>query len=123
MRIVKTSIFTVVALMLGVAMVADADAHGRHRHRSSVHFGISVGAPAFWYAPPYYYRPYYYPYYPPAVVVPSEPTMYIERNAPPAPAAPASSYWYYCPDSQTYYPYVKECAGPWQRVVPQPPPS
>jgi len=37
-----------------------------------------------------------------------------------AQAAPAqSSYWYYCAESKTYYPYVKECPGGWQRVTPQ----
>jgi len=34
---------------------------------------------------------------------------------------PAPSYWYYCPDSATYYPYVEQCASAWQRVTPTPP--
>jgi hypothetical protein len=39
-------------------------------------------------------------------------------------AAPAQqAYWYYCPESKAYHPYVKHCPGGWQRVVPQPPPS
>lgn len=55
----------------------------------------------------------------------------------PAPvAAPAATYvqpavplatpqqqadWYYCADSQSYYPYVRECAVGWQRVPATPP--
>ena len=29
-----------------------------------------------------------------------------------------SGYWYYCPASKTYYPYVKSCEEPWQAVQP-----
>jgi hypothetical protein len=27
-------------------------------------------------------------------------------------------YWYYCYDSNSYFPYVKECASEWERVTP-----
>ncbi|MGQ0751749.1 MAG: hypothetical protein ACT4PS_14545 [Betaproteobacteria bacterium] len=92
-------------------------AHGGH-----VRFGVLIGGPGFWYAPPpyYYYPPYYYP---PVVTVPATPPVYIERNDTAGAERPASSYWYYCRDSKTYYPYVKECASPWQRVEPRPPGS
>ena len=30
-----------------------------------------------------------------------------------------ASYWYYCKDLKTYYPYVKNCPSGWQQVVPQ----
>jgi hypothetical protein len=82
---------------------------------------VAIGAPAFWYYPPpyYYYPPYYYP---PVVTVPATPPVYIERDTAGA-ERPASSYWYYCADSKTYYPYVKECASAWQRVEPRPPGS
>src|SRR5262245_25191428 len=93
--------------------------HGRHFHGQRG-FGVFVGVPWFiggWgYASPYYYPSSAYyptaPYYPPA---------YIEQ----APALlPAPAYWYYCPDTRAYYPYVKECLGGWQQVIPQaPPPS
>lgn len=85
-------------------------------HHGHVHFGFFVGAPFYpwWYYPPY--PPYYY--YPPVVTVPVAPT-YVEQGG--ARAAPAtSSYWYFCQDSKTYYPYVKECPGGWQRVTPRP---
>jgi hypothetical protein len=65
--------------------------------------------------PPAVYPPAYYPpaqtYYPPA------PT-YVP--APPAPVVQA--YWYYCPALGNYYPYVRDCPGGWQPVLPQPMP-
>jgi hypothetical protein len=27
-------------------------------------------------------------------------------------------YWYYCSDSNSYFPYVKECVSEWERVTP-----
>jgi hypothetical protein len=33
---------------------------------------------------------------------------------------PVTSYWYYCADSQTYYPYVRDCASAWLKVIPPP---
>jgi hypothetical protein len=102
------------ALALGAAFATPALADGR------VHFGISVGVPAYY---PYYYRdPYfYYPPPPQVVVVPSSPPTYIERNDSAASEAPASTdWWYYCAESKAYYPYVKHCPGGWQRVAPQP---
>lgn len=129
------------AVLCGVAAATAADAHGRGR--GGAHFGLFLGAPLFFpyyapsyygpsYYPPAYYPPAYYPryYYPPTVLAP--PQVYIEQGAPaaagpaPAPSAQSSTaYWYFCTDSQTYYPYVQQCATPWQQVVPQssPPPS
>jgi hypothetical protein len=90
---------------------------GSAAHAGGVRFGVNIGFPLFfpgWYYPP---PPYYYP--PPVVAMPSSPPVYIERSD--AQAAPTSeAYWYYCADSQTYYPYVKECPSPWQRVSPRP---
>jgi hypothetical protein len=97
-------------------------AHGGGR----VHFGVVIGNP-YWgpwgYPPPPYY--YYPPYYPPIVVERQAP-VYIEQApaavATPAPAAaPApQNFWYYCAAGKGYYPYVKECPGGWQKVLPQP---
>ena len=95
-------------------------------HHGGVRFGLYVGVPIgapYWYYPPYSY-PYSYPYYyPPTVMTaPSSPPIYIEQGGAPqsAPAQAQQSYGYYCADSKTYYPYVKECPGGWQRVLPQP---
>ena len=120
---------------LGISVVADANAdrgrHGRH-HSHGVGVSLVIGAPALYYpAPyyrPYYYGPAYYPYYPsyyPPVVIREQPTVYVEQ-APavaPGPSTSGEAYWYYCPNSRAYYPYVSQCAGPWQRVAPQPPPA
>jgi hypothetical protein len=92
-----------------------------------VRFGFYVGAP--FYGPAYYpygpYYPYRAPYYayPPVVVAPSQPPVYVEQGAAPAPitSAAADGNWYYCADSNAYYPYIKECATGWQRVPAQPP--
>ena len=126
MRFVKAAALLMVALS-GAMTAAPAFAHGDH-----VSLGLAIGwpgyggpgywGPGYWngyWGPGWYYPPYYYPYYYPPVV-PSSPPVYIERGDA---SERADSYWYYCPDSKTYYPYVKECASPWQRVPPRPPNS
>jgi len=79
-----------------------------------------VAAPLFYYPPPAYYpAPAYLP---PAAVIP--PSQYIEQAPSPEASTPDAStqqYWYYCAESNAYYPYVKECPGGWQAVPPQPP--
>jgi hypothetical protein len=102
MRLVA-AIFAVGLLGTGSAW---AHEHGR------VHFGFYLGAPWDW--PGYYYPPPYY--YPPVVTVPAAPPVYIERDS----EVPKSNYWYYCAAAKSYYPYVKECPGGWQKVAPQP---
>lgn len=96
---------------------------GGFRHGRHVRLGVVVGVPVFWpgfYYPPAYY--YYPPYYPPVVAAPFSPPVYIEQGD--AQAAPEQSpaYWYYCAESNSYYPYVEQCLAGWQRVAPQPPP-
>ena len=139
----------IIALLLGAVASEFALAHGG-RGRSSVSFGVFVGAPAFaygyyprpffgpaFYPAPFYYPPVYYPpvYYPPVVVTPPAPPVYIEQGVPqqqyqpapqqvqPAPQSSQENTWYYCAEAQAYYPYVKQCAGGWQRVAPQQPPG
>jgi hypothetical protein len=59
------------------------------------------------------------------VIERSAPTVYVEQPAmapaAPAPAPAPTNFWYYCGASKAYYPYVKECPGGWQKVLPQPP--
>lgn len=102
-----------VALACLLAGNAWAD-RGYWHPRSSVQFGVYLGGP--WVYPPYYPYPVYMP---PVVVAPAPPPVYIERQQPAPQLEPG--YWYYCNEAQAYYPYVKECPGPWQRVAPQPP--
>jgi hypothetical protein len=35
-------------------------------------------------------------------------------------SGPASTYWYYCVDAKSYYPYTQQCPGGWLTVVPSP---
>lgn len=124
-----------IAAMLGAAglMTTESALAFGHGYRgypgSHVRFGVYVGAPlvvgGYWgspyYASPYYYSPAYYP--PTVVTVPVSPPTYVEQPTAvaPAQAAPQPGYWYYCAESRSYYPYVNQCPGGWQRVSPQPP--
>ncbi|MGF1644371.1 MAG: hypothetical protein ACFCUJ_12045 [Thiotrichales bacterium] len=99
-------------------IVVDRDRYHRPRpySRPRVDVDLYIGTPI--------YRPWYY--YPPPrhstqiITVPSPTTVYIERDPYDEPSTD-SDYWYYCPSSKTYYPYVKECREDWLKVVPQPP--
>jgi hypothetical protein len=121
-------------VLLGVALTAgDAFARRGHGHghghghwRGSV--GFYFGGPWGWpgYYGGYYPRPYYYaPYYYPAYTAYSRPPVYVEQAQVEAPPAQAQQlqpgYWYFCRESNAYYPYVQQCAGAWERVAPQPP--
>jgi hypothetical protein len=71
--------------------------------------------PGWWWPYPYVY-PYAYPYPYPFYLPPPEVT-----EQPPAYSKPEQEqpyYWYYCPNPQGYYPYIKSCPGGWVRVVP-----
>ena len=84
----------------------DASAHWHGR------VGIWIGPGPFWWGPPYYY-----PYYPPVVVADplySQPSPVVQVPSP-------QTYWYYCRESNSYYPYVSQCPGGWEQVTPQPP--
>lgn len=149
-RIVSTLLAGVGALSVcGVLAFAASDADARtfhHRGGGGVRLGVAIGAgiiAAPWVYRPYYYAPYGYgpygyapygygpAYYPPVVV--EQPTTYIEQqepiagapSAPPPSSAPQAQQpqqdWYFCQDTQTYYPHVQNCATPWQRVAPHAP--
>jgi hypothetical protein len=104
--------------------------HGGHHHGGHSHVSVGVGFgfggywPGYWgpgWGWPGYWGAPYYPYYS-APVVTSGPTTYIERaDEAREPASTARrDWWYLCPETKTYYPYVKECPGGWQKVEPQP---
>lgn len=73
--------------------------HGSHHGR----FGWwwAAGPSWYWYAEPVYPYP-----------------TYISTTASYdyAPQGYSENSWYYCQDSQAYYPYVKSCDSEWQRV-------
>lgn len=116
MRSLKLAAIATAVCLAGVALAAPAHAHGP---RSRAHIGLHIGVPLLW---PYwtYPHPYYYPpYRPEVVVVPTEPTVYVER--PGAPTEADTGFWYYCASAGAYYPYVRECRTGWERVSPRPP--
>jgi hypothetical protein len=102
LKIVLGAAFGVGCLV--VSATASAGWHG--------HVGVWIGPGPWWWGPPYY--PYYYP---PVVVadpVYVQPDPVVQVPAPP-------NYWYYCRESNAYYPYVSQCPSGWEQVSPQPP--
>ena len=100
------------------ATSATALAGGRHRHHSHLSLGFHFGVPLGWYHPWYWSPPpVYYPVAP-VVVQPPAPTAFVERSDV-VPEGTAS--WYFCRESNGYYPYVKACPGGWERVPARPP--
>lgn len=116
MKRLKLTVFALIAVLAGAALALPAHAHGpRTRAHIGLHFGIPLGWP-YWGYP---YPPYYAPYPSQVIVVPREPTTYIEQ--PRVETTPeATGYWYYCAGAGAYYPHVKECPAGWQRVAPRP---
>src|SRR5208337_1230169 len=97
--------------------------HG-HGHSSFNRGGVWIGPGwggwgLWWWGPPAY--PYFYPYYYPELplVIQEQPPVYAQPTAQPE----EQYYWYFCPDSMNYYPYVGQCPKGWVRVVPSQPPS
>lgn len=87
-----------------------------------VTFGY-YGGPWYW-GPGYWGGGWAYPYgwgysVPPVVVVPSEPSVYVEPGDA-AQAPQQQQWWYWCQSTKAYYPYVSTCSEGWQRVAPQP---
>ena len=108
-----------IALALALAgLTAASSVFAWHHRGPRVSIGFGFGYPyPYYYAPPYYYPPYY----PAPVVLQAPRTVYVEPSPQAAPSVSSpASYWYYCPESKAYYPYVKECPVSWQRVAPQP---
>ena len=97
------------SVFAGLIAATDADARWRHRARIGVFIGAPVVAYSYYAWPRYYYPPPAY-YTPPLV---ASPPQYVEQTPPQSP-----NYWYYCRDSQAYYPYVQTCPSPWQPVAP-----
>lgn len=99
---------SLLALLALLALLSGSSAWA-HGARVGVSIGVPIWGPAYYPAPPVYYPA------PPVVVVrPEPPPVYVEQQQ------PEVQYWYYCASAKAYYPYVKECREPWQRVAPQP---
>jgi len=70
--------------------------------------------PWWWGSPYYWYNPYS-PYYPEtSAIIQQQPQAYVQ----PTPQPAEQYYWYFCPNPQGYYPYVKKCPTGWLKVVP-----
>jgi len=136
MKLFKSIFLTIALFGLVLATVDTAWAsHGQSHfgaHRSIQHHaGWGHGHGYYWAAGFYGAAwPWFYPWYE-GYAVPvfpysfysetAAPVEYVEMN-PAAPVSDASANaWYYCQNPQGYYPYVKSCAGGWQRVPAQPP--
>jgi hypothetical protein len=104
---------------MALAPAAQAQRWGQPHSRIVIGVGVPIGWgywPYWHYPPPYAYYPYY--------ARPADPVIYVEKgDADSAPGEDPAQFWYFCRDSKTYFPYVKECPTPWQRVVPQSPPG
>jgi hypothetical protein len=129
MKALKATLLLAVVLAIGSGSAFSRGGHGGHGHSGGSHFsgghaggfhsrariGVFVGAPLFAYG----YYPFYDYGYQPIYSAPAA-SEYIEKE--PAGRSP-SDYWYYCPGSAAYYPYVKECPQGWQTVEPLSPPA
>lgn len=120
MRKFMRIILALMIVLMASSVPAQAD-RGRHGHggghggHGRVGIGVFVGPGLWW---PGWWGPYpYYPYYPPPVSVEPPTDLYVQ----PAPQADENRYWYYCKESQGYYPTVKKCPGGWMKVVPPAP--
>lgn len=133
MQRISTVLGLVLALIISLASVPAFAGGPGYGYGHGSYYGPRVGVGVYfggggYYSSryPYYYPPYYAGpgyYYPPAVIaVPSAPITYIEQ-APQAAPQPQQAWWYYCSQSNAYFPYVKECTSGWQRVAPVPPPQ
>jgi len=108
----------ILILVLAVASTSVLADRG-HRHGGPrVSFGLHFGVPLFYQPWHYYPAPYYYYPAAPVVVQPPAPPVYVERSD----VVPeGAGSWYFCRESNSYYPYVKQCPGGWTRVPAQPP--
>ena len=138
----KSTIFVVLVLFIATLLFVNAlpaqarDGHGHGGH----HGGHSSFSGSVWIGPgwggwdpwwggwgpwgggwgPGWGAPYYYGnYWQPPAVYQGESPAYVE----PSPQAEEQTYWYFCPDSRNYYPYVRQCPNGWMKVVPPTAPS
>ena len=132
-------LFTLPAILIGTPATTWADRERNHhdhdttRWRSghwhhSVHDG-RLGwwwvAGGFWYPFVRSLYPYPDPYVPQVVVVRQQPVLSRQPPPPPQTVVPAQTqtqYWYFCEQSNGYYPYVQDCPAGWM-AVPAAPPS
>lgn len=88
--------------------------HGGNWHQGNWRQGWHNNRWGWWWVAPGFADWYYYdaPVYP-----------YPDPYQPPGVSSAGPGYWYYCPSPPGYFPYVAQCALPWQPVMPQSPPG
>ncbi len=118
-----------ICLAIALPIVAASEVAFAHGRFNRFNFGINLGYPGYYgygfydpflYSPFYSYPPVIAPMAPP-VIIPSTPPVYIQQQEDPPAIQSQTNYWYYCQESNSYYPYVKQCPGGWLTVNPQPP--
>lgn len=97
----------------------DGHFHGGGHFRGDIFIGPGWGGWGPWWGwgwgPPYYP---YYPYYSEPPIIQQQTPAYVQPSEPEEPY-----YWYFCPNTKSYYPYVKKCPGGWLKVIPSAPPD
>lgn len=107
------------SMLLAQECYARGGHHGGGFHGGGGFYGHGGWGTSLYFGSPFFpYYPYTPYYYPPTVIVPTEPPVYIEQEPASKPQPPSA--WNYCPNPQGYYPYIKECSAGWQAVAPQP---
>jgi hypothetical protein len=147
----KAVVSILLAISMTASMQAAGHDRNGHTN-SRVGVGFYFGAPLYWdswwggynyyYPPPVVIRPplVFYDRHgnpvPNLVLAPGEPLVYYDRYGNPVPPVQAqmqqaqpqpqpegpAPVWFFCTDSNSYYPYVRTCPSAWQRVAPFPPP-
>jgi len=102
------------------APAALAQHHDDHWHDNDIHHfndhDMGVWRGGHWFHGPYSGRTGWWwivsgvYYFYPAPIYP-----YPDPYVPPM-VAPTPAYWFYCSNPPGYYPYVPQCAVPWQQV-------
>jgi hypothetical protein len=91
-----------------------------HGHGFNGHGGGAAFVGGVWFLGGYAPGAYYYDDTSPWAYGPAPAADYVE--IPDDAAQQGEPSWYYCENPAGYYPYVKQCASGWQRVVPYGPP-
>ena len=112
-------ILGIVAVLIVILLVNAVPGHTAWRGGVWIGPGPGAWRGDIWLGPgwgPWWWGPPAYPYYDaprPPVIIQQQPPVYDQQPV-------EQYYWYYCQESKTYYPYVKECAKGWIKVVPTP---
>ena len=109
----KKLIYVVFTIMLIIFAVLVASAMPGFAY-GGVRVWVGPGWGPWWWGPAAYPYPYYGYYAQQPIVIQQQPPIYDQRMQQPE----QQYYWYFCPDSNTYYPYVKQCSKGWLKVVP-----